>query len=591
MKKFLSELKFSIADTAASFISGWLIAVSCMIMIFPNAGVKVDFINDMNLFLFLSLLLSFGLAVLFLDAYYHEKHVAKYAIVASLIVFSFSLAAKRNDGYTYIVLAAVLLIALYCLNKEVSPAFLHQSASRKVTLGVTITAAVAVTVIVGSISVFRYLTYSAPNYDFGIFCNMFYNMRENLSPVSTCERDQLLSHFAVHISPIFYLLLPFYFIAPSPVTIAVLQPLIIFSGIIPVYLLARHLKLSENTVMFVSFVYAFFTPFASGCFYDMHENCFLVPTLLWLFYCFEKGKNIPMFICMFLVLFVKEDAFIYVAVFAMYLIISRKRAKSGLVMLALGGAYFLLACYLLTTYGNGVMSSRYSNLELDGGLIDAGKTLIMNFGFAISEIFKTKKDDPQKFLYLAELIMPLAFIPFRSKKFSRYILILPIFINLFTRYTYQYDITFQYTFGISAFLIYLCLLNLSDMDKNEQENNSFAAVIMSLLLFVMIVLPKCATYIEKYADNRQDYRIISEAIETIPDDATVTASTFFLPHMAKRSVIYEDEYHEKPSTEYFVLDTRYAAAKNRGQKYIDAGYELIYESDGLIEIYHTGSNK
>lgn len=585
MKKYLSYFKFSIQNIAASLVSGWLTAVSLMLLIFSPAGVKVDFINDMSLVLFLVLVFCLSLPIIILDAYYKNKNISKYTLVISLVAFAFSLAVKRNDIYTYIVLAAVLLIAMYCLEKEVSPAFLHIDAEHKLTLSVTVTAAVLVIIIVASISVLRYFTYSAPNYDFGIFCNMFYNMKHNLTANSTCERDELLSHFAIHISPIFYLLLPFYFIFPSPVTLAVLQPIIIFSGIIPVYLLSRRLKLSENTTMFVSVVYALFTPLSSGCFYDLHENCFLVPTLLWLFWAFESGKKLPMVVFTALVLFVKEDAFVYIAVFAMYIIISRKRAKTGFTMLIAGGLYFIFAYVMLTKFGRGVMASRYSNLELDGGLLDAGKTLLMNFGYAVSDVLKTKKEDPQKFFYLAELIMPLAFIPFRSKKFSRYILILPVFINLFTMYSYQYDITFQYTFGISAFLIYLCLLNLADMDKKEQENNAFAAIILSALLFSMIVLPKCGTYIGKYLSNHEDYKVMNEAVEMIPDDASVTASTFFLPHLAKRSVIYEDEYHDTPSTEYFVLDTRYKGSKDRDKKYIEAGYELIYEAKDKVKIY------
>lgn len=41
--------------------------------------------------------------------------------------------------------------------------------------------------------------------------------------MTTCERDRVLSHFAVHVSPIYYLFLPFYALFPSPVTLEVLQ--------------------------------------------------------------------------------------------------------------------------------------------------------------------------------------------------------------------------------------------------------------------------------------------------------------------------------------------------------------------------------
>ena len=55
-------------------------------------------------------------------------------------------------------------------------------------------------------------------------------------------------------------------------------------------------------------IYALFPAISTGCFYDIHENCFLAPLLLWLFYFFEKEKWIPMYISALLVLAVKEDA-------------------------------------------------------------------------------------------------------------------------------------------------------------------------------------------------------------------------------------------------------------------------------------------
>ena len=77
------------------------------------------------------------------------------------------------------------------------------------TVGFTVGAGVLVLAAIGAFTCMRQAAYCTPNFDFGIFCNMFHNMRKTLLPLVTCERDKLLSHFAVHISPIYYLLLPF----------------------------------------------------------------------------------------------------------------------------------------------------------------------------------------------------------------------------------------------------------------------------------------------------------------------------------------------------------------------------------------------
>lgn len=586
MKKLKEKFSFDFSGAVLSLGGAWLLACTIMLSIFPQAGVSVAFASNSNIFVFALIAACLFVPAFLFDAYYKKSHPAGYFLTFSLFAFSLVLCVKQNNMITYIFMFVVLLIVLICFDKKCNPVLAHVEMKRKKTLVITVAVVTSVvTAMVCSIGIFRYLSYSAPNYDFGIFCNMFYNMKKSGLPFSTCERDRLLSHFAVHVSPIYYLLLPIYFLFPSPITLAALQPIIVFSGVIPLYLIAKKLGISQNATMFVCVAFALFTPLSSGCFYDLHENCFLVPLLLWLFYFFEKDNRVLTFVFMFLVLLVKEDAFIYVAFFAVYVIVARKKYATGTLMLALGAGYFLFACFMLSKYGTGVMESRYSNLSQSGSLIDAAKTIIINPGYAISQVLKTKTDGLEKVFYIAQLLCPLVFLPLMGKELARYILILPMFINLLTVYTYQYDITFQYTFGICSFLFYLALLNLSDMKKEKQEKLTVVAVLMSLILFSTIVIPKVDTYITKYQAGKENYSKITQALQTIPQDAEVTASTYFVPHLANRDVIYEDEYHDTPTTEYFVLDLRYSVSKGRSKIYVENGYRLIYKLDGILEIY------
>ena len=54
---------------------------------------------------------------------------------------------------------------------------------------------------------------------------------------------------------------------------------------------------------------------------------------------------------------------------------------------------------------------------------------------------------------------------------------------------------------------------------------------------------------------------MNEALESIPDDASVICSTFLLPHLCQRDEIYEDWYHqtaENEDADCVILDTRFA---------------------------------
>lgn len=584
--KSKKKLPLELFRVIASIASAWLIMTSIALTIFPQAGSSVKFETNVNTIMYLVLVLMLSVPIIVVDAIKPKLNISSHTFMISLVSFIFLCVVKLADMVTYTALIIVLFIAFYCYEVKYKPRLIHFPIKKQTTV---ITAIAVVTVIVTAIAcstaILRYITYSTPNYDFGIFCNMFYNMKKSGQPLSTCERDRLLSHFAVHVSPIYYLILPIYYIFSSPITLGVLQSIIIFSALIPIYLLCRHYKIESNAAVFICAAFALFTPLSTGCFYDLHENCFLVPLLLWLFYFFEKDKLIPMSVFLLLTLMVKEDAFIYIAFFSAYAIINRKKYLRGSLMLAFSGVYFLFVSYLLSKYGLGIMSSRYDSISSDGSLMSAAKTIIVNPGFAISQVLKTEKGTTDKVFYLIQIFAPLGFLPFFSKDFSRYILIFPIFINLLTKYGYQYNITFQYTFGICAFLIYLSIINLSEKEKRQQTNHSFVALTASAMLFCMIVVPKLYGYIDSYNQNKEEYKAMTQALEIIPDEASVTASTYILPHLASRDIIYEDEYHEGVDTEYFVLDLRYKVSEGRAQKYIDAGYELVGSVEGKLEIY------
>ena len=73
--------------------------------------------------------------------------------------------------------------------------------------------------------------------------------------------------------------------------------------------------------------------------------------------------------------------------------------------------------------------------------------------------------------------------------------------------------------------------------------------------------------------------------ENVPDDASVAASTFLLPHIADRSEIYEVHYHKnKPDIKYVVLDTRYSSYKPFYEAYTELGYTVFAQLDTRIII-------
>ncbi|MCI6603615.1 MAG: DUF2079 domain-containing protein [Clostridiales bacterium] len=165
--------------------------------------------------------------------------------------------------------------------------------------------------VLSRILVLRVQNFNTPNFDFGLFVQMFHYMDKTGLPLTTLERNTLLSHFQVHFSPIFYLFLPFYKLWPRPETLQILQILVAASALIPAFLIVRELRLPRGWQTALCALLLLHPGLSGSSLYDLHENCFLAPLILWLLWAALRRKWGAFSVFALLLLGVKEDAFIY----------------------------------------------------------------------------------------------------------------------------------------------------------------------------------------------------------------------------------------------------------------------------------------
>ncbi len=512
-------------------------------------------------------------------------------LAVGALIYAFVLVACRtntNSTPLFVLIVFAVGLVLFPLLRTQERPLLPLAVPRRLCITVCIIIAVFFIAVLGTIGCLRYLTFSSPNYDFGIFCQMFHNMRKSFLPYTTCERNQLLSHFAVHISPIYYVILPFYALFPSPITLQIAQTLVLASGMIPVFLLARQYRLSHVTSTVMVLLYAAYPAVSTGCFYDIHENCFLVPLLLWLFLCYEKGRFGWLWIPAVLILTVKEDAAVYLAFFALYILLIRRDLKRGLPLFAVAAVWFVTAILLLKQFGTGAMFGRYKDLlnaDRDtGGLLG---TLLRDPAAFLEQIV-AEKTLSKKLIWVIQLLLPFGLLLWTPRgKYGRLFLLCPLLINLLTHYTYQFNINFQYSFGTLPFLFYLFIQNVADNPPRFRRDHLIFATVTACLMYSMLVLPKFGHYVGSYINKYELYSTMETALDSIPDDASVTASTVLIPHISQRSVLYEDVYHKTPDTDYVALDLR-GNFKKQSQKYLalclENEYIVVQETEDVIVI-------
>lgn len=450
---------------------------------------------------------------------------------------------------------------------------------------------VVVTIFVASICVYRYLTYATSCFDFGIFCQMYYNMIHTLLPDTTCERNELLSHFAIHTSPIYYLLLPVYAIFPDPKTLLISQAVIVVSGVIPLWFIAKNFKFSNGVASALCIAYVFSPALLCSTFFDFHENKFLVPLLLWLLWAIDTNHVKLMYMFSVLCLMVKEDAFIYVVCVALYVITSGKtyynkkkqKTKSlilhGIIIMIISLAYFFTITKLMEEFGRGVMEYRYSNLmmEPDKGLVNVVKTVLLDPAIAISEAF-----EEEKFTFFLQMTLPLFFLPFMTKKVSHLFLIIPfLLVNLMSDYAYQTQIGYQYVCGVTSMLIYVSLLNLSEMGVSPKKYFATFCMTTSIVIGFMYGTGRLSYY-DSYKINIDRVQRMDEMIDLVPDDASVDATTYFVPQLSQRKVVYNMISPKEKQTE----NTDFAVLKVGGGEENFVDEEIAYLKENGYEYYN-----
>lgn len=445
---------------------------------------------------------------------------------------------------------------------------------------------------------YKVKTIEVSTFDIGIFSQMFERMNTDWTPITTLERDRVLSHFAVHVSPIFYVMLPVYKIFPFVETLDILQVLVAFSAIIPLKLLLTKLKLSQLTNILIVAWFVLFPVITTAGGTHLHENCFLTALIFWLFYFIVSERKLGIIGSTLLLLLVKEDAFIYVISIGAYFLLQKRftlskttKVRILLADIILPLVYFVFAMYLLSVYGEGGMVSRFDTYLQNGesGLLMVLKNLLTHPEYVISTIFTAKRLG-----YLFLMLAPLCFLPLVQRSWENYLLALPlVVINLLPNWPYQYDIGFQYSYGSAALLFLMAILSLEELYLHKILQEKFVVLTVAIGIVVSGILLHQLTHkwsfnIGYYHQNKQNFDDIRSTLESLPAESSVVAEHPYTSVLKKHQKLYDIFYHNgqkvDSSIDFVVIPRK---SKDTSELYV----ELIkqYESLGYKESKYSSN--
>lgn len=456
----------------------------------------------------------------------------------------------------------------------------------------------AVSAFVAVTTIMCHKAFGTACHDFGLFVQMYHSLANDGTAVTTCERDVFMSHFKIHASYIFYALVPFFKMSPKPETLLISQAILSMGGVIPMFLIAKRHKFKSLSLMFMGLAYVFCIGIVAPCYYEFHENAFLPTILMWLLWAVDRKNYILFYVMSVLTCIVKEDAPLYVISIGLFLFFEDKgklRRINGLAMAIIAGVYMVFITNWLTDNGDGqmMMSSRFSILmiDMDGGLKEVVKNSLADPAYLFSLL--VKEETTRFFL---QVMVPFLFIPFFTRKIERFLLMIPfIVMNLVigAGYGYAANVGFQYIFGPSCLLLYMCLINISDMGQRNKQNIAVAFGSAAIILTIGTCSHRINN-IKNYENNKDYYVSLETMLDSIPKGASVATDTFLVPHVADHKEVYifdsgdyneEGTMYEPERYDFVVIPVRTDHYENEKNALSNSGYILWSEIEGKCQVY------
>ena len=359
------------------------------------------------------------------------------------------------------------------------------------------------------------------------------------------------SFFGVHFSPILFMIVPLYAIYPHPETLFFIQSLFLGLAAILLYLLSRHLRLSQRLSLMVVTSYLLHPYTHAVNLYDFHVHA-LAPFLLLMTFFFMEEKN---FIkaCIFLMLASSViEAVPIIAAFSVIGFILREKRQKGRVNKSLFGlliipvAFFILGVHVMDIFAPCPLKS-FSIPFLMKSMGSTSPHELMNFLLSRRIFESILYDIPLKIAYWIIAFAFVLFIPMFSV-LDLFGLIPWLIYTLTTLNRNLYLPGFQYGALFLAPLYYATVRALAECKRNRIISfclNNYVKVISLLVVLSLLIGPFSpvinaaygSAYVKPHIDEHSNF-LMKEIIPAIPMNGSLLVQSDIFPHVCNRRDVY-----------------------------------------------------
>ena len=439
---------------------------------------------------------------------------------------------------------------------------------KNITLATVFTLAGVMYCLISLVNHYLFKTYAL---DLGLYTHAMYDFLHGRIDDCSMFKDQPQSILGAHFDLYLFFLSPLVFVFGS-YTLLVVQIVAVLLGgwgvykLIGLYTDDDWLPILATAILFFSF--GVIHPFA----FDYHSNVLTAMMLPWLLYFIKKQQFWQSSLMVVLFVLGKENLSLWLFFIAIALMWDYRKDRKTLWYL-LGYALFGLAYFLIINMvvmpkigGEGI--SRYHHLG--NNYAEIALQLITHPGETLRLLFANTSglercDGVKEEFFVCALATGLLFTILKPNYF---LMLIPLIgqkmlstYHLFWGVSLQYSVEFMPVLVISSFLVIIKL-------KNKVLRMVLAvALLVSTILttFYTIEVPRSYVVLDQtciyqgrhYEQKKFDATYARQLIKQIPDDASVSAASMFVPHLALREQIYDLGNRPNPHADYVLITQPY----------------------------------
>lgn len=406
-------------------------------------------------------------------------------------------------------------------------------------------AIVAYVIVISYLSILRFNACKAGAYDMGIMIQTIWNTSRGWILQESINMGYPMMRFwMAHWEFIFIPVSLFYLIFSSPYTILIIQSIVVASGAIPVYWLARERLHNASFAMSFASLYLLYPALHNANLFDLHGVTFAIPFLMFAFYFLQKRDFGKFAIFGFIALICREDAALILFMMGAYALFFLKERKWSIGTILISLIYFGI-WYKRMAIRAALGLPEFVIMEGAPTHWDHLSQVKNDALYAIK--FLAKKHNIQ---YFIDLLGPLGFLSLLNPVVL--LIATPTFlINLLSSYHNTHTIEFYYSSTAIPFIFASAIYGseklltwLQKWFKKRATNVKFKNDSLSIISTAMVILTLIFFFWKSNAMDFRKWEITEHqrAIRTIagkiPDDASVSALNHIVPHVAERHEVY-----------------------------------------------------